>query len=390
MNTIWYMPLEAVKSRYTHQLSTIWAPKAFELALYDKKDSWQFVPVTGEEVEPVIKVGQILDATGRGIYSLSQMSNLLKAIRDGRFVDGDVIYLQDFWTPGLEAIYYALDLYGYKKVRVYATNWAQSMDEFDFTHNMLPWIRHYELGNDSRLAGMFVGSTIHRDQIKKAGFKAPVHVVALPFSSTEIYDRLSVTADTLAKDSDFSQRQNRVIFSSRVDREKNPIFMVQVAERWLNNNPSWSWTVTTSAPSFRSNMPGALEAMQSLADRNPRFQLFSNLTKDEYYHLLRTSKLQFNSSLQDYVAFTMLEATALGCEIAYPNFRSFPECVPADRLYDAFSVEDAVQVMTNALYSRRFHQRAYMTANNCMMNIARIILYNHTVEYNIWENTNNG
>ena len=33
--------------------------------------------------------------------------------------DGDIIFLQDFWTPGIEGIFYALDLYGYKNIKIY-------------------------------------------------------------------------------------------------------------------------------------------------------------------------------------------------------------------------------------------------------------------------------
>jgi hypothetical protein len=33
---------------------------------------------------------------------------------------------------------------------------------------------------DKRMTGIFVGSTIHRDQLREAGFEAPIHVVSLP------------------------------------------------------------------------------------------------------------------------------------------------------------------------------------------------------------------
>ena len=42
--------------------------------------------------------------------------------------DGDIIFLQDYWTQGVEAIWYALDLYGYKDIKVYTMCHAQSVD----------------------------------------------------------------------------------------------------------------------------------------------------------------------------------------------------------------------------------------------------------------------
>ena len=32
-------------------------------------------------------------------------------------------------------------------------------------------------------------------------------------------------------------------------------------------------------------------------------------------------------ALQDYVSWTVIEATAFGADIVYPNFRSFPEFI---------------------------------------------------------------
>ena len=92
-------------------------------------------------------------------------------------------------------------------------------------------------------------------------------------------------------------------------------------------------------------LPGVIEAMEALEAEQPRFRLLSNLTKEEYYRELATAKLQFNSSLQDYVSWTVLESTAFGCDVVFPNFRSFPEFIPENRLYRPFDVTDAIDVL---------------------------------------------
>jgi hypothetical protein len=92
-----------------------------------------------------------------------------------------------------------------------------------------------------------------------------------------------------------------------------------------------------------------IEAMESLAERQPRFKLLSNLTKEEYYTELATAKIQFNSSLQDYVSWTVLESTAFGCDLVFPNFRSFPEFIPEDKLYRPFNVQDALETLNFAI-----------------------------------------
>lgn len=139
-----YLGLEPVKSRYTYQLSNHWMPKAIE----PYADHVNFISLNPTDVGNTdIKVGAVLDATGRGRYALRQSEMLLEAIEAGQLQDNDIIFLQDFWTPGLDAVWYALDLYNIN-VKVYAMLHAQSVDEYDFTYDMRHWMRLYELGLD--------------------------------------------------------------------------------------------------------------------------------------------------------------------------------------------------------------------------------------------------
>jgi len=53
----------------------------------------------------------------------------------------------------------------------------------------------------------------------------------------------------------------------------------------------------------------------------------------------------FNCALQDWVSNTVSEADALGCNVVYPAYRSFPETFANDhtRLYSPWSKEHAVE-----------------------------------------------
>jgi glycosyltransferase involved in cell wall biosynthesis len=337
IRTVWYFGLEPLKARYTYQLSKEWMPATF--APYEKAGKLKFVDVPGEfDPDQQIKVGAVLDAVGRGKFAMSQCSNFLDLINTDQVKDGDVLFLQDYWQPGIESILYALDLYGIN-VKIYAMLHAQSVDEYDFTWPMRNWMRGFELGLDRRMAGIFVGSTIHRDQLRAAGFEAPIHVVSLP-----LHKKL-----TQAKLPEFTKdqwrKQNIVVYSSRLDKEKNPFFMMDVALKFLQENPDWEWHVTTSGKSFKSMLPGAIEQLELLSHQHPRFKLLSNLSKEEYYTELANAKIQFNSSLQDYVSWTVLESTTFGCDLVFPDFRSFTEFIPADRLYKPFHVGSAISVL---------------------------------------------
>lgn len=336
MRHFWYLPLESLKARYTSQLSEKWMPAAFNavsngIYSFERDGIYSFERVSTPDVSEEIKVGSVLDGVNRGVVSLQQMSWLLQQ----DVTSDDVVFLQDFFTPGLEALLYAWHLKGVKP-RIYAMCHAQSVDEYDFTHTMRSWMRPLEIGWSRAMAGIFVGSTIHRDQMKAAGFECPIHVVGLPIDSQEVLNRIPQDIE----------RKKQVIFCSRLNNEKNPRFMLEVAETFLKQHPEWSWVVTSSAQQWSSEVSGLLASCQALEeDTAGRFKMLCRLTKNDYYHELRRSQIQFNSSLQDYVSWCLLEATLAGCDLVYPDFRSFPECVDATRRYVPFEVDSALDFL---------------------------------------------
>ena len=141
---------------------------------------------------------------------------------------------------------------------------AQSVDEYDFTYPMRKWMRGFELGLDKRMTGIFVGSSIHKEQLRTAGFEAPIHVVSLPFGLTQTLNKLP------DYDSN-SERKPFVVYSSRLDKEKNPFFMMEVAQEFLDIHPEWEWHVTTSGKELRSMLPGVIDELRKLAKQEPRF-----------------------------------------------------------------------------------------------------------------------
>jgi hypothetical protein len=342
-------------------------PNAFQ------KVGASYISVDGKYEQGDIGVGMVLDAVGRGIYSMNQCTDLLERIRRGEITSRATIYLQDFWTPGIESVFYACDLYGIKP-KFYARCWAQSVDEFDFTYNMRNWMRYYELGLDERLSGIFVGSTINRDELKAAGFKTPIHVTSLPIDYKEIRSYHPEDVD----------KEKMIISSSRLDWEKNPMFMMKVAKQFLNKHKDWKWVFTSSAKELRSNDQFIVDAIKELDRTEERFIVKTDMTKDEYYDLLNRASIQFNSALQDYVSFTILEATTYMCDVVYPRFKSFPECVPSDRLYDPFDVDSALDVLQSAIDEPHSHYDIpKLSSLGCIMD-AYIIKNGIDREVNIW------
>jgi glycosyltransferase involved in cell wall biosynthesis len=372
MSVLWYFPLEVVTARYTKQLCTQWMPAAFE-ALGIK---WR--TVEGQQSTEDIRVGAVLDAVQRCQFAMSQVDEFLHQVQRGNVRDGDVVFLQDFWTPGVESLPYVLHQYGIN-VRMYATVWAQSVDEFDFTYAMRHWMRAYELGLDKVLAGIFVASSVHKQQLKDAGFEAPVHVVGLTIDPA--------TFPRLASLKPLDQRQPVVVFSSRFDNEKNPRFMMQVAERFLAAHPQWQWICTTSASSIRSNDAAVPTMLHQLSQRCPRFQC-KVVSKEGYYDILRDARVQFNCASQDYVSWTLLEATLAGTDIAYPDVRSFPECVPDDRRYRHLDIDDALRLLNDLTISNNLRQHSDIAATcnqGRLIQAAIMQSASKPMEANVWQ-----
>lgn len=370
--TFWYLGLEPLNARYTEQLCMRWVPAAFARANRRFDPPWSFVPVPVPPEDREIKVGKVLDAVGRGRVSMLQMCAMLAAVERGSVRTGDVIYLQDFWTPGLEALLYALHLHGVKP-RIYGRCFAQSVDEYDFTYPMRLWMRPVELGWAAAMDGMFVASEVHREQLRSAGFACPIHVTGLPFSEADV-----PTAGPAA------DRLDRVMSTSRLDAEKNPWFMLDVARAFLSEHPSWRWTVTTGAKEFRTDVPGLLSACRGLTEETGgRFEM-ATVSKAEYYEMLRSARVQFNCALQDYVSFTMLEAAAAGCDLCYPRWRSFPECVHESRLYRPFVLGDALRVLHECVRSPRTWPRAPLVCADGLVVEMSIMLLGRTREVNVW------
>ena len=97
------MGLESYQARYTYQL-TDWTERAY------KKRNIDYVIVPGTTIDDseAIVTGQVLDAHGRSYFGMSQMMNLVKMLKAGEITKDDIIFFEDMFQPGMEALPYIL------------------------------------------------------------------------------------------------------------------------------------------------------------------------------------------------------------------------------------------------------------------------------------------
>jgi hypothetical protein len=348
MRKLWYCGLEPYKARYTLQL-TEWNESVF------KRRNINYVTVPGDTLstDQNIVTGQVLDAHGRSYFSMSQLMNLVKMMKAGEVTTEDVIYFEDMFQPGIESLPYIINqVPANSRPRIFVRCLAQSIDPDDFVHvwGMSKWMGLYEkmvceLVRDS--GGAVLASNEEMViNMKIAGWDVPIYNISgLAFGKDEVQSRVDY------KIKPFNQRRMRVVFSARWDQEKQPNFYMDLIEEFNKRHPTRPVEfVVCSGGKLRSNDDTYMKRTQKMVDEG-KLIVYENLEKNDYYNIVNDSRVVFNCALQDWVSNTVSEADALGCNVLYPAYRSFPETFANDheRLYVPWSIDDALDKLEKLL-----------------------------------------
>jgi hypothetical protein len=337
MRKLFYMGLEAYNARYTLQL-TEWNKRVFDRRGID------VVYVPGETLDNSQKIvtGQVLDAHGRSYFGMSQMMNLVKMMQQGEVTSEDVIYFEDMFQPGIESLPYIIDQCDEDNMpRIFVRCLAQSIDPDDFVHvwGMDKWMGLYEKMVNEFADGILATNEEMVAHMKIAGWEAPIYNISgLAFGKNEVIERVG------GKIKPFNDRRLRVVFSARWDQEKQPDFYMDLIEAWNIRYPSKDVEfVVCSGGELKSNNDSYMARTRKMVE-DGKLVIYDNLDKNKYYEIVNDSRVVFNCALQDWVSNTVSEADALGCNVLYPAYRSFPETFANDpeRLYIPWSIDDAI------------------------------------------------
>jgi hypothetical protein len=337
MRKLFYMGLEPYEGRYTLQL-TDWSRRAFERRGID----WVNVPGTTIDNTKAISVGQVLDAHGRSYFAMSQMMNLVQLMRNGECSGEDVIFFEDMFQPGMESLPYIMDqIPAEQRPQVWIRCLAQAVDPDDFVHvwGMGKWMSLYEEMCNEFVTGVLASNEEMVAHMKIANWKAPLYNISgLAFDKQEVRERCGEDITP------WDQRQNRVVFAARFDQEKQPDFFMDLASNYAEDNIEFA--ILQGGP-LRSNNQKYIDRAREL-EKDGVIKIYENLKKDEYYHFLNNSKVMLNCALQDWTSNTVSEADALGCNVLFPAYRSFPEIFANDhtRMYVPWSLQDAQDKLT--------------------------------------------
>jgi hypothetical protein len=336
MRKLFYMGLEPYEGRYTLQLEE-WSRRAFQRRSID----WVSVPGTTIDNTKAIQVGQVLDAHGRSYFAMSQMMNLVQMMRNGEVTGEDVVFFEDMFQPGMESLPYIMDqIPAEQRPQVWIRCLAQAVDPDDFVHvwGMGKWMSLYEEMCNEFVTGVLASNEEMVAHMKIANWKAPIYNISgLAFDKVEVALRVGEIKP-------WEERDNRVVFAARFDQEKQPDFFMDMIEEWYGTpgTTDVEFAILQGGP-LRSNNPKYLERARKMEERG-QLRIYENLKKNHYYDFVNHSKVLFNCALQDWTSNTVSEADALGCNVLFPAYRSFPEIFANDhtRMYVPWSVQDAM------------------------------------------------
>jgi hypothetical protein len=351
------MNLEKYVGRYTYQLED-WSTRVF------KRRGIDFEIVRGETLDDseAIVTGQVLDAHGRSYYSMTQLANLVKLMKEGKVTGEDVIFFEDMFTPGIESLPYIINQVPEDmRPKVYVRCLAQSIDPDDFVHvwGMGKWMGQYE-----QMVNQFATILATNEEMvahmRIAGWEADIYNISgLAFGKEEVQERVPNTKP-------FNERARRVVFSARWDQEKQPDFYMDVIDEYHNRHgKDMIEFCVLSGGELKSNNNSYMARTKKMCTQGD-LVVHQGLEKNQYYELLNDSRVVFNCALQDWVSNTVSEGDALGCNVLYPAYRSFPETFAndAERMYVPWSVEDAVDKLEFLLEAPHVNQGKISDWNN--------------------------
>ena len=343
MRKLFYMGLEPYEARYTLQLQD-WNTEAFE------KRKLDYVVVPGDLLTTKLSIitGQVLDAHGRSYFGMSQMMSLVKMMKEGEVTSEDCIFFEDMFQPGIESLPYIMDQVAEEhRPKVFVRCLAQSVDPDDFVHvwGMEKWMGLYEKMVNEFVTGVLATNEEMVAHMKIAGWTAPIYNISgLAFGKDEVRRRVL----ELEEFKPFEERKMRVAFTARWDQEKQPDFYMDLIEDWYKryDKDHGIEFCLLSGGELRSNNDSYMKRTKKL-QKKKKLVIHENLSKNDYYRILNDTRVVFNCALQDWVSNTVSEGDALGCNVLFPAYRSFPETFAndRDRLYIPWSIDDVIDKM---------------------------------------------
>lgn len=317
---IFRLGLEPLPERYTEQWEK-WFPT--ELS----RLGFEYNSIPGQTLSDSVDVGKVLDASGTMYYKFTQLQRVAELFKRNQIKNGDAFFIDDIQYPGIWSIRYMATLY---KIKVYIFGFlhASSYTKEDFAEPMLPFMKSIEKSWLFTYDKIFVGSEYHKKKFLEKRFP---HSYS-HFASDKIvvsgapWNVWSVQMLTYRSNLYKEGKEDKIIYSSRFDMEKRPNVFLLMADYIFNylGIKDIEFVITTSRKKLTSDQ-NLLNMVEETLKRVPTLTVKTNLTKEEYYCELATSKLMVSTTIEENFGYCVVEALTLNTPVLVPNKYSHPE-----------------------------------------------------------------
>jgi len=280
--TVYIVALEPIDQRYTAQWYTA-IPNEIEKLRPDLKN---VVTIDGGESTGTTP-GAFLDFAMTNVWKNKQLNKIAEMFSTGVIKEGDVFLFTDAWNSGIIQVKYMSELLGIP-VTLHGIWHAGAYDETDilgFTIKDKTWVHEFERAIYHALDYNWYGSKYHRGLFCRAlgvdGAKA--------FHSGQPHTNILLSSDVLP----IEQKENIILFGHRISPDKQPEIFEDLAK--------------------------------SMPDYKFVFSQKENLSKSEYYELIRKSKVSFSANLHENFGISMVEAVFNGTVPFVPDRLSYTE-----------------------------------------------------------------
>lgn len=287
---IYFLPIEPVKERYSIQ----WL-EWFKTAFDDMKVPHVIIDPPNL-TDGLDNAGDVLNMYNTNYYKSAQLCELMKLFQAGEIKSGDSIVMMDGWNPVITQLEYVRKMSGIH-FNIVGLLHAGTWDKNDFVnrYNFKDALIHK--AEQQWLASMdliLVATDYHKKLITDAFPNSNLHLkikkVLFPLKLPEhIY--------TEAK-------QNIVVFPHRLDGEKQDHLFTALRDMNTREDIRFLKTKEYSA------------------------------SKEEYYNILKRSKVAISFALQETFGIAMLESVFYGNLPIVPNDLAYAEMYPSYFMYD--------------------------------------------------------
>lgn len=298
---LYNLPIESLEERYSAHWNREF-PKAFSVLHVP------FVTIHPDIGATEIRHGQFLDVLRTNEFKARQLADLITFFDQGLVAENDVILFADLWNPCLEMLFYIRD--GLKiDFKIAGMLHAGTYDPNDFLtqQGMGRWAARVETVWWSEVNAVFVATNYHKNlllQTRALANPRIVQVTGFPLFETPNFPPIS-------------EKQNIIVFPHRLAPEKNPEDFKILKKLCTQRLPGWQFIRTKDVCH----------------------------NKQEYFDLLKKSKIAVSCASQETWGIAQQEALFRGCIPVIPNRLSYPEMYHA--LYRYETLEQAAEMIVH-------------------------------------------